>query len=238
MQYARLGLPGMKEKFYYFCVIGTLRMLFALLTRVRRRRADIIPPAPYVLAGNHVSHFDPPVMAAYYRQKIDFMAMVELFGHPLLQRFFEGVGTFKVDRGKADMRAVRTALTRLKKGRIVGIFPEGGLRSGVESVLQGKALPRGAASLAVMAGVPVVPCVLLGTDQMYQWRSIFRQPRIFVEYGRPLFPDGDLPKDEAIAELNGRLELAMRDIYESMKQWPGFHPGMLSCTAQERWAQR
>ena len=57
-----------------------------------------------------------------------------------------------------------TRVTRLKRGRVVGIFPEGGIRDGAHSVLEGAPLKPGIAALAQISGAPVVPCVLIGSE--------------------------------------------------------------------------
>ena len=130
-------------------------------------------PGPCVLASNHISHFDPPLISVAARRRIDWMAMKDLFKHPFAAFYFYSIDTFPVDREHLDRASVKTALKRLKKGRIVGMFPEGGIRAGSVSVLEGAPLHPGAAVLAQMAGVPLLPCVVLGTDRLYNkknWR--------------------------------------------------------------------
>ena len=103
---------------------------------------------PCILAPNHISHFDPPLIGISTRRPVDWMAMRELFAHPVSAAIFRRVGAFPVGRESIDMPAVRTAIARLKHGLLVGVFPEGGLRTGPLSVLEGAPLKPGVAALA------------------------------------------------------------------------------------------
>ena len=75
------------------------------------------------------------------------------YSHPLATLFFKAVRTFPTDRSKVDRAAIRVALHRLKEGATVGLFPDGGIRHGEESILEGAPSKQGAAMLAQMANV-------------------------------------------------------------------------------------
>ena len=118
------------------------KVLFTCVTRIQvlgrenaRRRGG------FLLAANHISHFDPPIIATALRRKVDWMAMAEFFPHPVLGRILRAIECFPVDRDRANRATIRTAIDRLKRGRIVGMFPEGGIRDGTRSVLEGAAAP-------------------------------------------------------------------------------------------------
>src|SRR5438132_8241009 len=133
----------------------------------------------FLLASNHISHFDPPTISSVVRRKIDWMAMAEFFPVPGLGHFLRAVDAFPAARDRADRKTIRTAIERLKNGRIVGVFPEGGIRDGASSLLQGAPLRAGPSTLAHMAGVPIVPCVVLGSDRLYakrNWLTLRRTP--------------------------------------------------------------
>src|SRR2546430_955636 len=100
------------------------------------------------------------------------MSMAEFFRFPLLGFLLRAVDAFAADRDRADRKTIRTAMERLKEGRVVGLFPEGGIRDGVRSLLEGAPLRPGATTLAHIARVPILPCVILGSDRLYsikQW---------------------------------------------------------------------
>src|SRR5437667_3652769 len=155
---------GLKATFYR---MGTLlaRPLFGCVARVRVVGGENTNcSGGFLLAANHISHFDPFLISLAVRRKIDWMAMAEFFRLPIVGLALRAVDTFPAERDRADRKTIRTAIERLKDGRIVGLFPEGGIRDGVDPLLQsGPPRPR-APTLAHMAGVPGLPCVILGTD--------------------------------------------------------------------------
>lgn len=169
---------------------------------------------PHLLIANHISHFDPPFMAAFYPRAIDFMAMRELFSNPLLSFLFKLCGVFPVDRGRTDSQAARTAVKRLARGDIVSLFPEGGIRTGAKSVLEGAKCGAGAAALAQMASVPVQVVMVIGTDQFYVWKSIFRRPRLYLVYGPVLKIDPSLTPKEGRTRLNEEMCSAWKAMYQ------------------------
>src|ERR1051326_7362168 len=116
----------------------------------------------FLLASNHISHFDPFLLGLKVPRKIDWMTMAEFFRPPLLGFFLRSIDAFPAERDRADLKTIRTAIDRLRRGRMVGIFPEGGIRDGERSLLEGAQLRAGASRLAQIANVPIVPCVILG----------------------------------------------------------------------------
>ncbi len=195
--------------FGYSVSKSVLNCLFPLMMRRRVVGLERLVglTGPFLLASNHISHFDPPVITSLLPFKIDWMAVVELFQHPWAAAYFRSVDAFPTDRNKADIGAVRAALARLHRGHVVGIYPEGGIRDGARSVLGGAPLKPGAAALAQMAGVPIVPCVVIGSDRLYNarnWRR-FRATPVWVAVGAPLEIDSALPKAAARQDLEARL---------------------------------
>src|ERR1700736_6982050 len=88
----------------------------------------------FLLASNHISHFDPFIISSVVRRKIDWMAMGEFFPVPIIGLFLRAVDAFPAARDRADRKTIRTAIDRLKGGRVVGVFPEGGIRDGARSL--------------------------------------------------------------------------------------------------------
>ena len=193
-------------------------------------------PGAYLLASNHISHFDPPLVSLATRRRIDWMAMAELFQNRWSAAFFHAVDTIRTDRTGADRAAVRVALTRLRQGRVVGIFPEGGIRAGATSLLEGAPMRPGVAALAQMADVPILPCVALGTDRLYStrmWRPI-RRARFFVVFGEPLVARSEIPREEARAALEAELAAAFLALYAEAREAFRLQPDDLPQTPQRR----
>ena len=115
------------------------------------------------MVSNHISHFDPPLLSGWLPRKIDLIAMAELFGASWSRAAFHWLDVIPVDRTGDDRTALRNALKRLADGRMIGVFPEGGIRDGRQSILAGAEMREGAFLLATKAGCPVVPVVILGS---------------------------------------------------------------------------
>ena len=174
----------------------------------------------FLLAANHISHFDPFLISLAVRRKIDWMAMAEFYRIPLVGLFLRAVDTFPAERDRADSKTIRTAIERLKAGRIVGLFPEGGIRDGVRSVLEGAPLRPGAATLAHTAGVPIVPCVILGTDRFYSrkaWIPLRRTP-IWIAFGNAISTCSDLPRKGAREQIQSQLAGSFRSLYAELRE--------------------
>jgi len=191
-------------------------MLLAPLVRLHVWRApgagdDTEPTGAAVLVANHISHFDPPLITAAFRRSIDWMTTQEFYAHRLVAAWLHSVNTFPVDRSRADRRALRVGVERLRAGRLVGMFPEGGIRAGETSILGG-ALPKGGATtLARLRDAPLVPCVIFGSDRLYEasrWRPRLQRTPVWLAVGAPFSVDG-LRGDVADAQLARALrELA------------------------------
>jgi 1-acyl-sn-glycerol-3-phosphate acyltransferase len=145
-----------------------VRLLLGCVTRVRVfGRENANRTGGFLLAANHISHFDPFLISLVVQRKIDWMAMAEFFRFPLVGLLLRAVDAFAAERDRADRKTIRTAIERLKEGHVVGLFPEGGIRDGARSLLEGAPLRPGASTLAHIASVPILPCVILGSDRLY-----------------------------------------------------------------------
>jgi 1-acyl-sn-glycerol-3-phosphate acyltransferase len=175
------------------------------LDRVRR-------PGPWLLATNHISHFDPLLLASVVPGQIDWMAMADLFKPRLLGAWLRAADTFPVQRFTADRGAIRQAIKRLNAGKVVGMFPEGGLRDGAASVLGGAPLPRGIRAVTELSRVPVIPGVILGSDRLYRaanWKPV-RRVSIWIGFGKPIDSSADEGLEERLAESLRSLAGEMR----------------------------
>ena len=174
----------------------------------------------FLLASNHISHFDPLIISSVVRQKIDWMAMAEFFPVPVVGQFLRAVDAFPAERDHADRQTIRTALERLKNGRIVGVFPEGGIRDGANSLLEGGSVRAGASTLAHIAQVPILPCVILGSDRLYakrNWLPMRRTP-VWIAFGAPIVPASDLEKSVARERIERELVCAFQTLYSELRE--------------------
>jgi 1-acyl-sn-glycerol-3-phosphate acyltransferase len=147
------------------------------------------------------------------------MSVVEFLRKPFVGRLFTGMNCFFLDRGRVDARAVREAVARLRAGRMIVMFPEGRIREWTDSVVHGKPFKPGVARLAVLAGAPVVPCVVLGTAAYKRFTSWLplRRTKYGMNFGEPLTPRADLDADAAEADLTARLAAAYVSLYAELR---------------------
>lgn len=217
-----------------------VKLIFALLGKIYVLRGENSAiSGPFILAANHISHFDPPLITAVTRRKIDWMATAEFFEHPVARFYFWAVDTFRTDRFNVDRAAVRTTLERLKRGRVVGIFPERGIRAGERSVLGGAPLNSGIATLADMAGVPILPCVILGTDRLYHKknRRPLRRLKFWVAYGAPIACPANMAGKEARVVVERELTESMRGLFAELREKFALSQEDVPQTPQQRMAE-
>jgi len=145
-----------KPQWLYSLVLGILNVGMAIwhpFSRIQGR--ENIPDGACLLAANHSSMADPiwVLLALGTRRNMYIMAKKQLMQVPVLSKIVAWGGGFSVDRGGADIGAVKKALEVLKAGDKLLIFPEG------TRVRPGKQIEAktGAALLANRADVPVVP---------------------------------------------------------------------------------
>jgi len=135
---------------------------------------------------NHISFLDPPLLGAVMPRPVEFMTMAELFRKPWLARLLRTVGCFPIDRSRIDHGAAREAIRRLRAGRCVVIFPEGGIRLAEQSVLGGEPVFKpGAGSIAVLGGAAILPVIVRDTRKPYAVRNWFRRESMGITFGSP-----------------------------------------------------
>jgi 1-acyl-sn-glycerol-3-phosphate acyltransferase len=174
-------------------------------------------PGACLLASNHISHFDPPLIATVVRRHIHWMATAGLFKNPIVGTWLRAAAAFPIDRGKADRSSVKSTLDRLKRGHMVGVFPEGGIRDGAASILGGARMIPGIAAIAEMSGARILPCVILGSDRLYArstYRLFRRRIAIWIGFGEPLQPTdkGKLAREALETELAERMRALSREM--------------------------
>lgn len=166
---------------------GTLLGVFFFLRATGTRHVP--RTGPVIIAPNHESYLDPPVVAMPLPRVMFYMAWVRLFDVQWFGRFIWKLGARPVDPASpADIAAYRTSLELLKAGGMVCIFPEGA-RNMCEGMLP---LKPGVARLALASGAKVVPVWIEGTGRAWpRWRKL---PRPFVPVRVRYFPAIDPAK--------------------------------------------
>lgn len=142
---------------------------------------------PVVIAANHFSHLDPPLIGVHLDRYVRFLALDDLFAE---SRVFAGLlqffGTIPLDRDGYPIKAMRESIGHLTSGGAVGLFPEG---RRVER--WGEDPPkRGAAWLAWMTGAPLVPVAIVGTQHsLAPGERAFRRTAVKIWIEEPIWWD-------------------------------------------------
>ena len=146
---------------------------------------NIPAEGPAILASNHVSYLDPPLISALVKRPIYFMAKDEVFHVPLLGSFLRSIGTIPVRRGRPDVGAVRRALRVLERGDILGIFPEG-TRNRTGDLRTVQPFRAGVGWLAIRSRAPVIPVAIDGYVPWPGRPDWTRPTRMRLTFGEPL----------------------------------------------------
>ena len=169
---------------------GAAGPVFAWHTRLEVRGQENMPPTgPVVLACNHPSFLDIPLLV---------IASPRAFG-----RLLHELGGFPVRREIADLRAVDVGLAVLERGDVLGVYPEGTRNYGRDL------LPflRGAAWLSLVTGAPIVPCGIVGTERMPPGHRKLLRRRARVAFGTPIDQG---PEPDALARRKKTVSITDR----------------------------
>ncbi|KXS47854.1 MAG: 1-acyl-sn-glycerol-3-phosphate acyltransferase [Halanaerobium sp. 4-GBenrich] len=142
------------KNFIYQSIRLILLAVFKIFFGIKVRGKENLPAeGGVVLMSNHISAYDPPLLAAIFSRPVRFMAKKELFKNPIMRFVLYLADAFPVDRSKNDITAVKNALSVIRNGEVLGIFPEGTRRP------EGKlGTPKsGSVMLAIKSGAPIVP---------------------------------------------------------------------------------
>jgi 1-acyl-sn-glycerol-3-phosphate acyltransferase len=190
-------------------VIALAKTMFRVLDlRVSVSGGDHVPrEGGAVIACNHISYLDFIFCgfgAQPSKRLVRFMAKQEIFGHWLGGPLMRGMHHIPVDRD-AGIGSYKAALAALKKGEVVGVFPE----ATISQSFTVKEIKSGAARMAAAASVPLVPMALWGTQRLWtkgRPRDLTqRHVPITIVIGEPLHPTRRDKQDAVAAELHARM---------------------------------
>ena len=161
----------------YWIAQGVVSSLARVFFRFRVINRERIPDeGGVIVAPNHSSYFDIPLLAAALPREANNVAKMELFHNFFVAILLKSLGGFPVRRGMGDRAALNEALKRLAAGRLLVIYPEG-TRSRDGQLLPPKS---GIGWLVAQSGARVVPAYIRGTNPLRLFRSIT------ITFGEPL----------------------------------------------------
>ena len=175
------------------------RRFMSRLYRIEVVGREHIPPnGGCILASNHESIVDPFILGVATTREIRFMAKVELFGNRAVAATLRALGAFPVERGGGDRAAFSEAAELLRRGEVLGIFPQGTSKQHVS-----RRWHRGAARLALVTGAPIVPVHMTGT------RALPFRTNVRIVVGSPIVVEPARPSVAAAKVLTERVEQAV-----------------------------
>ena len=165
--------------FAHWLVHGVTKVLLApKITGLENVPAD----GALVVAANHRSYLDPPLLGSWFPRPIHYMAKQELWKIPVLGPAIGALNAFPVNRVAADIGSIKRALRVLQAGGVVGIFPEG-----TRNVSGHAKFHSGAVVIASSARCPILPVGLVRTDLA---RTRFRNAHVEIRIGKPITLQG------------------------------------------------
>lgn len=157
------------------------------------------PEGPVILAPNHESMWDVPLLAVAVPRPVVFMAKGELFSNRIKASFFTLLGGFPVRRGGRDFEAMKRSLAVARAGGVLCLYPEGTRHRGERL---GPFLP-GAAWIALAEGVPLVPVGIVGTERIWPKGGLGpRRVPVRIRFGDPI----DVPLEPRASARRGPVD--------------------------------
>jgi 1-acyl-sn-glycerol-3-phosphate acyltransferase len=194
--------------FSYFVGWSIFRTIFRTYFRWWIFNADRVPlSGPVILASNHASYLDPPLVGAALERDISYLARESLFRFPVVGAVLRSWNSVPVDREGGGASGLRAILDRLLAGGGIILFPEG-TRSQDGSLQPARS---GIGLTVIKSKAPVVPVRVFGTFEAYGRHLKFPKPhRVMVKFGQPM--DFKAQRTEAKTCSKARL----KEIYQQV----------------------
>ncbi|HDK16704.1 MAG TPA: 1-acyl-sn-glycerol-3-phosphate acyltransferase [Nitrospirae bacterium] len=176
---------------------------------VVKGREKIPAEGGVIIASNHLSYLDPPLLGAVAPRRATFMARKGLFSIPLLG-WFISYYAFSVDREKTMPSTIKNSVKRLKNGELLIIFPEG-RRSETGKLLEAR---RGIGIIEQMSKAAVVPALITGTDKALLFGARWlKRARVTVTFDNPIFPSAIYSEGkQSYEEITQKIMGAIREL--------------------------
>lgn len=215
-------------EFIYWTSCFIVRMSAYVFWRIKYiDRKNIPRKGRVIIASNHISHLDPPLIGVGIPRNVSFIAKIELFKKNLLGWWMRQMGMIGVERGGGGRKALMAALSVLEREGAIIIFPEG-TRSYTGRLSKGKS---GVAVLALKSGAPIIPASITGSYEAFSRGMKYpKLGRVKVKFGKPIIVNsgdamtGEIPR-ELLEELTAKVMIEIQKLLpESMHPLPGEVP--------------
>lgn len=216
------------------------RCLARAFLRIRVTGKENIPPqGPFLLICNHISHFDPPLLGITVPHYLAWVVAADLYTNALLRKFFHWVKAIPINRQIQDRRAVKEILSRIKSNENIGLFPEGGIRYGEDSLLYGKSMDETVGAIAHLTQIPILPVAILGSDKLYHPKAWLRNTTVDIAFAPALLPSQFSGNSAQIRhQLNQATGQAIQKLFSEVKEKFQLNERDLPTSFEARWAGR
>jgi 1-acyl-sn-glycerol-3-phosphate acyltransferase len=188
------------------------RFVYAAFFRWRVYHPERVPSSgPVILASNHASFIDPPLVGAGLDRAVNYLARDTLFSVPVVGSLLRSWKVVPVDREGGGGAGLKAILDRLLDGGVILLFPEG------TRTRDGKLQPArsGIGLTVIKSDAPVVPVRVFGTFEAFGRHMKFPRPRsVAVKYGHPL--DFEALRTEARACSRQRLKRIYQEVADEI----------------------
>ena len=192
----------------YFLGWSFYRCLFATYFRWRVYSPERVPlTGPVILASNHATFLDPPLIGSGVKRDVNYMARKSLFRYPGVGAILRAVNSVPVDRDGGGAAGLRAILDRLHAGGGIVLFLEG------TRTKDGNLQPArsGIGLIVAKSDCPVVPIRVFGTfDAAWRRIKLFHPPRVAIKYGQPLM------FEKLRAEAKDCPKARLKEIYQEI----------------------
>lgn len=203
---------------FYWLVTRSFKGIFKLLYGHQVHGAENIPHGAAIIAPNHASFMDPPLISVSCPEEIVYLARERLFQRPWFAWLIERLNAYPVTaEGNKNLASFKIVLKFLGENKKVVIFPEG-IRSSDGKL---RPLKTGVAMIALRADCPVIPVYIAGSFEA--WPRFNKYPKLGPKtacvFGKPIYPSSysHLGKREALEALTQDLEESLKALEASYK---------------------
>jgi 1-acyl-sn-glycerol-3-phosphate acyltransferase len=179
---------------------SSLVVFFRVLFGCRVYGAHYLPrTGGYIIASNHVSFLDPLAVGVGVSRPLRFLARHDLFRNPYFGWLIRNVGAIPIKKDRMDLAGLKNAIRIIREGQILVIFPEGRRMDVRDKLVEPSP---GVGFLASLAGVPIIPARVVGTEKALPKNSFFiRLAKVSVYFGQQITIDKKMSYQEIASKV-------------------------------------
>ncbi|MBL8051080.1 MAG: 1-acyl-sn-glycerol-3-phosphate acyltransferase [Anaerolineales bacterium] len=191
---------------------GLVKLVAKVCLNVNLEGMENFPKTgPLLIVINHIGDADAVAVVSQLPSPPDALGKIELYDLPILGKMMHWYGMIWLHRGRADIKAIRSALDGLAENRIIIIAPEG--RYSLTGALEEGS--GGAAFLAYKSGAPVLPITVTGTENENVYGNLkrFKRAKVNIKIGKMLqFANQFSTKQEAVRQGTSQIMVALANL--------------------------